>query len=230
MFCAARADDAAWTPVETALLESGDLKVLFRDNSQSPGVLSGADSLVNVRQAPGFDAFDPDTKGASAGLNFEHIISGHASPNNRFTPRHGKYTLERAKSAPVARLVRQASDDPWRISSRLTYTLVDPNAIDIDFRCRAHEAALFGKRGYGVLFFANYMNDMDQIALNFLGTEKPGEPEHWIAADAPDGHPDYNGGGTYRAASAPPLEYDAGHDFKLNLWSYDSPCFTRPFY
>ena len=226
----ARSDETAWQRVETADVVAGDLRVLFRDNRQSPRVLSGVDSLVNVRDALEFDAFDPDTPGASAGLNFEHIISGHASPNNRFTPRNGKYALERAASVPAVRLVREARDDPWRISSTLAYTLVAPNSVDIDFRCRAQEPALFGKRGYGVLFFANYMNDMDQIALNFLGTDKPGESERWIAADAPPGHPDYNGGGTYRAADAPPLQYDADHDFKLNLWSYDAPRFTRPFY
>jgi hypothetical protein len=225
-----RGDEAQWQAVETADLSAGDLCVLFLDNSQSPRVLSGADSLFNVRHAPEFDAFDPDTPGASAGLNFEHIIAGHASPNNRFTPRHGRYVLKRHLSAPSLRLVRETSDDPWLMSSTLTYTLVAPDSIDIDFRCRAHEPALFGKRGYGLLFFANYMNDMEQIALNFPGIEKLGEKEHWIAADAPAGHRDYNGGGTYRAADAPALEYDADHDFKLNLWSYDSPRFTRGVY
>jgi hypothetical protein len=80
------------------------------------------------------------------------------------------------------------------------------------------------------LFFANYMNDVEQVALNFRGQAKAGEAEQWIAADAPPGHADYNGGGTYRAAGAPPLEYDADHNFKLNLWSYDQPRYTQPFY
>ncbi len=46
-------------------------------------------------------------------------------------------------------------------------------------------------------------------------------------ADAPPGHADYNGGGTYRHVDAQALAYDAEHDFKLNLWSYDEPRFTR---
>ena len=71
----------------------GELEVLFRDNSQSPQELSGIDSLFNLKQARKYDAFDPDTGGASAGLNFEHIISGHHNPNNMFSPRHGQYTL-----------------------------------------------------------------------------------------------------------------------------------------
>ena len=70
----------------------GELTVLFRDNSRSPKVLSGLQSLFHL-SAKGFDAFDPDTRGASAGLNFEHIISGHRNSANKFTPRHGKYIL-----------------------------------------------------------------------------------------------------------------------------------------
>ena len=29
---------------------------------------------------------------------------------------------------------------------------------------------------------------------------------------------------------AAPLEYDAEHNFKLNVWSYDYPRFSKPFY
>ena len=225
-----RGEESAWEPCETAVIEHGDLRVLFRDNSQSPRVLSGADALFNLREAAAFDAFDPDTPGASAGLNFEHIIAGHASPHNAFAPRHHKYALYRAAGGAAVRLVRDAADDPWQMSSTMTYTLRAPHYVDLDVRCRAHDANLFGRRGYAVLFFANYMNDVEQVALNFLGRESAADKEHWIAADAPAGHPDYNGGGTYRALGAAPLEYDADHDFKLNLWSYDWPRFTRPFY
>jgi hypothetical protein len=194
------AGDAGWELCETAQLERGELKVLFRDNSRSPGVLSGASALFNRRHAEGFDAFDPDSPGASAGLNFEHVIAGHGSPNNLFIPRHHKYALYRAVGQPAVRLVRDQKDDPWRLASTLTYSLVEPNCIDFDFRCRAHDPRLFGERGYAVLFFANYQNDVEQVALNFLGKVAPQGDERWIAADAPPGHPDYNGGGTYRAA------------------------------
>ncbi|MBI3850699.1 MAG: hypothetical protein HY298_10575 [Verrucomicrobia bacterium] len=70
--------------VETAEIVQGDLRVLFRDNSQSPKILSGVDSLFNTRAAQNFDAYDPDSPGASAGLNFEHIISWPA-PSRRVT-------------------------------------------------------------------------------------------------------------------------------------------------
>ena len=80
------AQESANDRVETALVRAGDLEILFRDNSRSPEILSGIQSLFNVKDAPGFDAFDPDVLGASAGLNFEHIISGHRNAANAFSP------------------------------------------------------------------------------------------------------------------------------------------------
>jgi len=223
----AAADDPR---VQTARLEQGDLSALVRDNADSPRVLSGIDELFNVREAPGFDAFDPDGGGASAGLNFEHIIAGQSNPANMFAPRHGRYELRKLPGGTRVQLVRSAEDDPWSIDSTLTYTVVKPHSIDVEFRCTPRDASLFGRRGYAVLFFANYMNDVADISLNFRGVEAAGGDEKWLAVDAPPGPADYNGGGTYRNAGAQALEYDQDHNFKLNLWSYDYPRFTQPFY
>ncbi|MCH7728697.1 MAG: twin-arginine translocation signal domain-containing protein, partial [Planctomycetes bacterium] len=217
-------------PVETFTITEGDLKVMLRDNSQSPKVLSGVDSLFNRKDAPDFDAFDPDIRGASAGLNFEHIISGHKNKNNSFTPRKGKFTLSVLPDRKSAMLVRKREDDPWSMSSKLKYTVTKPHYIDVEFRCRPHNPAIFGDRGYAILFFANYMNDVQQVALNFQGIKGENQKEQWISADAPKGHPDWNQGGTYRSSTASDLEYDADHNFKLNSWSYDFPRFTKPFY
>ena len=57
----------------TVSVKHGDLAVMFRDNSD-PSRLSGIDTLINVEEAPDYDAYDPGEPGASAGLNFEHII------------------------------------------------------------------------------------------------------------------------------------------------------------
>jgi hypothetical protein len=127
-------------------------------------------------------------------------------------------------------LARSREDDPWAMSSTLKYTVTKPHYVDMDFRCVPHDPALFGSQGYAVLFFANYMNDVADVALHFRGIEGPTRPEKWIAADAPKGHPDWNQGGTYRSSPASELSYDADHDFKLNSWSYDYPRFSRPFY
>jgi hypothetical protein len=216
--------------VPTATITEGDLKVVFRDNARSPRVLSGVASLLNQRDAPGFDAFDPDSPGASAGLNFEHIISGHRNRNNAFTPRTGRMELHRLPDEKSVLLVRKREDDPWALSSKIKYTVTKPHFIDMDFRCIPHDKALFGKRGYAILFFADYMNDIRDVAIHFRGVDGPGGQEKWIAADGPKEHADWNQGGTYRNSRASDLGYDADHNFRLNSWSYDWPRFTEPFY
>ena len=217
-------------PPTTIDIERGDLAVRFRGNEQSPRVLSGIDSLIHTRHAPHFDAFDPDDEGASAGLNFEHIISGHPTPNNRFTPRHGRYSLFPLSDGNSVVLVRRANDSPWKIDSTLVYRVVPPHYIDFEFRCTPRDATLFGRHGYALFFFANYMNDVARVPLHFRGTAEPNGAERWIEADAPPGHTDWNQGGNYRAVDATPLPYDAETEFRLNTWSYDWPRISQPFY
>lgn len=227
---AVAAAPTAQSQEHSARLRAGELDVLVRDNSASPGVLSGLQSLFNTQHAPQFDAYDPDTPGASAGLNFEHIISGHQTPNNKFTPRQGPYTLRRLADENSVQLVRRAEESPWAVASTLTYTVKAPHYVDFEFRCTPRDASLFGKRGYGIFFFANYMNDVAEVPLHFRGLAGPGQPEQWIEADAPPGHPDWNQGGTYRSLPAADLAYDDDVEFRLNSWSYDWPRFTQPFY
>ncbi len=224
------ADDSLGPPVESVRRDVGNLSVLFRDNSQSPGVLSGVQSLFNVKDAPGFDAYDPEGRGSSAGLNFEHIISGHESEHNKFTPRKGAYTLHPFPDGRSVKLVRRAEDSPWRMASTLTYTIVEPHFIDFDFRCTPQAASLFGERGWGLMFFANYMHEVTDTALHFRGVAEQGGEERWIRADAPPGHADWNTGGTWRHLDAAPLTSDDDVTFRLNSWSYDWPRFTEPFY
>ncbi len=135
------ADDA---PFGNVTIDRGQLSALFRDNAESPQVLSGIDALFNTHIAKNYDAFDPDGLGASAGMNFEHIIAGHATPNNMFTPRQGKFQLRWLPGRNSVRLVHRAEDDPWKIDCMMTYTVVDPYYIDLDFRCVPHDASLFG--------------------------------------------------------------------------------------
>jgi hypothetical protein len=216
--------------VQSVRIESGNLVATFRDNAQSPDELSGIDALFNSKHAAGFDAFDPDSRGASAGLNFEHIISGHESPNNAFTPRHGPYYLYKLPDGKSVRLVRRAEDCPWKVAGRLTYAVTEPHYIDFTFRCTPQDASLFGSRKYAIFFFANYMNDVEGVSLHFRGHESADAKETWIAADAPKGHPNWNGGGNYRALAADDLAYDDDVKFRLNTWSYDWPRIAKPFY
>jgi len=226
----APATQPAGQQVQTAEIKAGDLLVQFRDNSKSPKLLSGIVSLFNIKDSKHFNAFDPKPYWASAGLNFEHIISGHKNSNNKFTPRQGKFNMYLQPDGKSVILIRDAKDSPWKVSSTLKYTVTEPHYIDVEFRCKFHDKSLFGKRGYAITFWANYMNNVAEVPLNFLGIEKPGGKEKWIVGDAPDKHPDWNEGGTYRSLKAKDLKYDDDVEFRLNTWSYDYPRFTKPFY
>lgn len=214
---------------ETVSVKAGELEVLFRDNSESPKILSGLQSLFNVKHAKDHDAYDPIGSSTSAGLNFEHIISGHKNDRNMFTPRIGTYSMHRIYDRTVE-LRRKREDSPWDVSSTLRYSVVAPYYVDFEFKCTPHDRSKFGSRGYGIFFWANYMNQVEDVNLHFLGKEQEDGSEKWIAADASQPHVDHVAGGTYHHLSAQPLEYDADHNFKLNSWSYDWPRFTRPFY
>src|SRR6266446_1179926 len=202
------AQAAQFEPVQTLTIEKGNISALLRDNALSPGLLSGLDSLFNRVDASEFDAFDPGDRGASAGLNFEHVIFGQSNSFNAFSPRRGRYELLKLADDHSAMLVRKAEDDPWALSSTFKYSLSEPSAIDFEFECRAHNKELFGKHGYAVLFFADYMNDVEEVALHFRGVPVADAREQWISAEAPPGHRDYNQGGTYRSLAARSLEYD----------------------
>ena len=130
-------------PVQTLTIQRGDVSVL--PNALSPGLLSGVDSLFNQADAPDFNAFDPADRGASAGLNFEHVICGHSNTFNAFSPRRGRYELFKLPDDRSAMLVRKSEDDPWALSSTLKYSVNEPSAIDFEFECRAHNKELFGK-------------------------------------------------------------------------------------
>jgi hypothetical protein len=142
-----------WEKKTSVMIANGDLTILFRDNSASPEILSGIQYLFNRKEASYFDAYDPDTKGASAGMNFEHIISGHKSPFNKFSPRQGKYDLFQLPDRNSVVLVRNRKDSPWDVSSTLFYKVIKPHYVDVEFRCKAHNARLFGKRQYAIFFF-----------------------------------------------------------------------------
>ena len=127
-------------------------------------------------------------------------------------------------------LIRTRKDSPWDVSSTLVYTVKKPHYVDVEFRCKIHNAELFGRRRHAIFFFANYMNDVEKVSLNFQGIERADGEEKWIAAEAPKGHSDWNSGGTYLHVNAAALEYDKDLKFRLNSWSYDYPRFTKPFY
>jgi hypothetical protein len=216
----------AGEPVATLTITQGDLKASFRENGKPPRFLSGVTELIH-KDEPRFPAFN---QGGGVGLNFEHIICGHKNPNNAFTPRNGKFAMFQLPDGKSVQLVRAKEDEPWAVSSTIKYAVTKPHYIEMDFRCVAHDKDLFGKRGYAILFFASYMNSVEDVALHFRGVDGPKQEEKWTSGDAPKGHADWYHGGTYRSLPAADLEYDANHNNKASSWTYDYPRFTKPYY
>ena len=203
-------------------MSSGDLRVAAWDNTYSPGRLSGLRSLLNLRDAPDYDAF-------RVALNFEHVISGHNRPANDFSPRHGPYRLKQI-TEPSVEWVRRAEDSPWKLDSTMRARLSAPNAIDFRFSCTPRDAGLFGEHGYAVLFWANYMNPLTEIDMHFRGVTGPDEEEKWVSVQAPRTDFLHRHGGVYRSRDAKRLSFDDDHKSPWNVASYQFPRFTRPFY
>ena len=218
-------------PVTTATtITEGDLKVVFRDNSQSPRVLSGVASLVNRKAAPGFDAIDPDSPGAAAGLNFEHIISDHKSQNNAFTPRRGKISLhvlpdgksvsscESGKTTPGR--CRAESSTRWRSLTSSTWIFA---ALLTTKPSSASGATPF--------FSSPTTWTMCRTRPSISGETQVHRPAREVdRRRRPERSRRLEPGRWYRSSRAADLDYDADHNFKLNSWSYEWPRFTQPFY
>ena len=206
-------------PVEVARLESGTLEFTVSDNSRSPRVLNGLESLSYLKGGERFEAF-------RTGLNLEHVFSGHRDRHNRFCARRYPYLLCREREGDSVFLVRLASQGPWSIEHVTRLTPAAPHSLDIDFRCRFLEVSRFGSRAYAGFFWANYMCKLHDGTIQFRGTADGGGEEGWIRAE-PTGGWDV---GTYRASSAGALEFDGDHNMGLNLRSFAAPRFTRPFF
>ena len=207
---------------EVLEMTAGDLRVAAWDNSYSPNRLSGLRSLLNLRDAPDYDAF-------RVALNFEHVISGHHRSANDFSPRQGPYHLKQSPDGGVE-WARRASDSPWKLDSTMRIRLSAPNAIDFRFSCTPRDAQLFGKHGYAVLFWANYMNPLTDIDMHFRGVTGPDEDEQWVSVQAPRTDFLHRHGGVYRSRDSKRLSFDDDHKSPWNVASYRYPRFTRPFF
>jgi len=203
-------------------LSAGDLRIAAWDNTYSPNRLSGIRSLLNLRDAPDYQAF-------RVALNFEHVISGHRRPMNEFSPRHGPYRLRKIDETSVE-WTRRAADSPWKLASTMTLSLAPPNAIDFRFSCTPGDAEVFGRHGYAVLFWANYMNPLTDVDMHFRGVTGPDSEEEWISVQAPQTDFLHRHGGVYRSRDSARLPVDDDLKSPWSVVSYEYPRFARPFF
>ena len=66
--------------------------------------------------------------------------------------------------------------------------------------------------------------------MHFRGVDAEDSAEHWITAEGAARARRLQRRRDVSSSRRAPLEYDAEHNAKLNLWSYDDPRFTKPFY
>ena len=118
--------DSSPDPRPGEVLATSDLQVAIRDNGVERGDgLSGIGALSH--RANNVYAFTLE----NAGLNYEHVMSGHEDPRNGFTPRSGSLTPEVHGRRAV--LHRRAEDSPWGVEATITYEVVDPHYVDMTF-------------------------------------------------------------------------------------------------
>jgi len=145
-------------------LKAGDLTAVIGDNSAGEGQRAGYNGVWSLHHAKGTRSlFVPGI----AGLNLEHLVTGEHLENQKsfFEPRNAPMTL--TKISATESELHQPPTPTFHVESWTRFRLVAPHYLEMDFRCRPHEAVF--PRGYLSLFWASYMNAPEDKSLYFLG-------------------------------------------------------------
>ena len=184
-------------PPKGYVVERGELRAEFRGNVHSDGEdwLSGVTRLQSTRGEG--NAWDKEGAGDSGtrqavGLNFEHVASTYPDARNDKAPRKGPMSMEPLEDGSGVTLHRRAEDSPWGVEATITYRVVEPYYIDMDFDAVVTKAAEFGERRTAVFFFASYMGEAageedGGTDLHFRGVPGPGGQEQWERTRDPFG-------------------------------------------
>jgi hypothetical protein len=176
----------------TARVETESLRLVIADNEAfGPIHRAGYNGVAELALvSPGSkNLFVPTV----SGLNFEHIFSGDASSFtwNIFEPRRAPMQLFRRSPTRVE--LHQERTEHWPLRSRLTYEATG-DAIDFIY-CGTPLADAWNKHGYVGVFFASYLDQPEDMALQFIGRSRPGRgdarprwikhlpPKHGVAAN-----------------------------------------------
>lgn len=146
----------------------GDLTATIGDNAAHGDHRAGYNGLWSLthKKEP-TNLFVP----AVAGFNLEHIFDGETLdtlPNQSdifFEPRRAKMTF-RKLSATSAEL-HQPPTSTFHLECRTTFTLREPDIVDVEFQFKAHQHAF--RRGYLGLFWASYINAPEDKSLYLRG-------------------------------------------------------------
>lgn len=145
----------------------GDLTAVVGDNSASGEHRAGYNGLWSlVHRTEPTNLFVP----SYAGFNFEHIFDGETLdfPGEKrlfYEPRNAPMRLRRLSDRSAE--LHQPPTPAFHLESWTRFDFVEPDAIDVTFRCIAHQHVF--SRGYIGLFWASYINGPDDKSMYFRG-------------------------------------------------------------
>jgi hypothetical protein len=145
----------------------GDLTAVVGDNAAAGDHRAGYNGLWSLahRTEP-TNLFVP----AVAGFNLEHVFDGQTlDPPGQtklfFEPRNAPMRLRRLSDSAAE--LHQPPTPTFHLESWTRFAFAAPDAIDVTFRCKAHQHVF--RRGYIGLFWASYINAPDDKSMYFRG-------------------------------------------------------------
>lgn len=209
-------------PANEVLLSNAELSGWLLDNEGNAKRDGGGFNLLCHRRYPDKSFYRAD----HVGLNFEHIFNGAAADAaiSMFTPRKEPNTLVKM-SEKQATLHWPSDASSWGVDCTMTYTFVEPDAIDMEFSAVPTREAW--PHGYLAFMWASYMKRTVERPIHFWGTA--GGEEGWQQFGEATSDAQGFETGTLAAKGVEPLPYEP-ESKSLNIIEHPAKRFVLPFY
>ena len=209
-------------PANEVFLSNADLSGWLLDNEGNAKRDGGGFNLLSHRLYPDKSFY----RSKQVGLNFEHIFNGTAADAaiSMFTPRVEPNELTK-QVGKQASLHWPAASSSWGVDCTMTYTFVEPDAIDMEFT--ATPTREVWPQGYLAFMWASYMARTVERPIHFWGTT--GGEEGWLQFGEGTSNAQGFETGTVAAKGVAPLPYEA-ESKTLNIIEHPTKHFVRPFY
>ncbi len=209
-------------PANEVFLSNADLNGWLLDNEGNTKRDGGGFNVLSHRLYPGRSFYRAD----HVGLNFEHIFNGTAADAaiSMFTPRKEPNALVKM-GEKQARLEWPAASSSWNVDCAMTYTFVEPDAIDMEFS--AVPTREVWPKGYLAFMWASYMARTVERPIHFWGTA--GGEEGWQQFGEATSDAQGFETGTLAAKGVGLLPYEA-ESRTLNIIEHQEKRFVLPFY
>jgi len=209
-------------PASEVFLSNADLSGWLLDNAGNAKRDGGGFNVLSHRLYPGRSFY----RANQVGLNFEHIFNGAAADAaiSMFTPRVEPNVLLK-QDGKQASLHWPAASSSWGVDCTMTYTFVEPDAIDMEFIARPTREVW--PQGYLAFMWASYMARTVERPIHFWGTT--GGEEGWQTFGEATSDAQGFETGTVAAKGVVPLPYEV-ESKSLNIVEHPEKRFVLPFY